>query len=142
MSPTIVSRKQAAELSTFSTFFEKAIYNRLVEFAEKHGILYHYQFGFRKYHSTSYALLIHLVNNIASAIDQHKQRRVFSQIFPKHSTLSTIKSYLPNGSIVVYTTWLCSGLKVTFLAASNLSNSIMLALQCKPSSVVSLKVRF
>ena len=72
MSPTIISQKQAAELSTFSTFFEKAMYNRLVEFAEKHGILYRYQFGFRKYHSTSYALLIHLVNNIASAIDQHK----------------------------------------------------------------------
>ena len=57
-------------------------------------------------------------------------------------TLSTIKSCLPNWSTMVSVTWLCSGLKATFLAASNLSNSIKLALQCKPSSVVSLKVRF
>ena len=57
-------------------------------------------------------------------------------------TLSTIKSCLPNWSTMVSVTWLCSGLKATFLAASNLSDSIKLALQCKPSSVVSLKVRF
>ena len=54
----------------------------------------------------------------------------------------TIKSCLPNWSTMVSVTWLCSGLKATFLVASILSNSIKLALQCKPSSVVSLKVRF
>ena len=47
------------------------MYNRLVEFAEKHDILYRCQFGFRKNHSTSHAL-IYLVNKIASAIDQHE----------------------------------------------------------------------
>ena len=57
-------------------------------------------------------------------------------------TPSTIKSCLPNWRTMVSVTWLCSGLKATFLAASNLSNSIKLALQCKPSSVVSLKARF
>ena len=45
----------------------------------------------------------------------------------------TIKSCLPNWSTMVSVTWLCSGLKATFLAASNLSDSIKLALQCKPS---------
>ena len=59
-------------LSNFSKFFEKVICNRSVEFAEKkNDILYRCQFGFRKNHSTSYAL-IHLVNKIASAIDQHE----------------------------------------------------------------------
>ena len=48
-----------------------------------------------------------------------KQRWMFSQIFPKHSTLLTIKSSLPNGSIIVSVTWLCSGSKATFLAAHN-----------------------
>ena len=57
-------------------------------------------------------------------------------------TFSTIKSCLPNWSTMVSVTRLCSGLKATFLVASILSNSIKLALQCKPSSVVSLKVRF
>ena len=47
------------------------MYNCLVEFAEKQDILYRCQFGFRKNHSTSHAL-IYLVNKIASAIDQHK----------------------------------------------------------------------
>ena len=48
-------------LSNFSKFFENVIYNRSVEFAEKHDILYRCHFGFRKNHSTSHAL-IHLVN--------------------------------------------------------------------------------
>ena len=38
---------------------------------QKQDILYRCQFGFRKNHSTSHAL-IHLVNKIASAIDQHE----------------------------------------------------------------------
>ena len=44
------------------------MYNRLVDFAERFNILYHNQFGFRKGYSTSHAL-VHLVNNISSAID-------------------------------------------------------------------------
>ena len=66
-----VNYRPISLLSNFSKFFEKVIYNRLVEFAEKHDILYRCQFGFRKNHSTSHAL-IHLVNKIASAIDQHE----------------------------------------------------------------------
>ena len=47
------------------------MYNRLVEFAETNEIFYLRQFGFRKNHSTSHAL-IHLLNKISSAIDQHQ----------------------------------------------------------------------
>ena len=43
---------------------------------------------------------------------------------------------------MVSVTWLCSGLKVTFLAASSLSNSIKLVLRCQQSSVVSIKILF
>ena len=66
----------------------------------------------------------------------------FSCLKIHNLTLSTIKSCLPNWSTMVSVTWLCSGLKATFHVASILSNSIKLALQCKPSSVVSLKVQF
>ena len=52
-------------------FFEKVMYKRIVEFAETNEILYLRQFGFRKNHSTSHAL-IHLLNKISSAIDQHE----------------------------------------------------------------------
>ena len=47
------------------------MYNRLVEFVETNEIFYLRQFGFRKNHSTSRAL-IHLLNKISSAIDQHE----------------------------------------------------------------------
>ena len=47
------------------------MYNRLTEFAEAYEILYCCQFGFRKNHSTSLAL-IHLINKISSPIDRHE----------------------------------------------------------------------
>ena len=47
------------------------MYNRLTEFAETFEILYCFQFGFRKNHSTSLAL-IHPINKISSAIDRHE----------------------------------------------------------------------
>ena len=55
-------------LTNFSKIFERVMYKRLITFVEHYEILYCYQFGFRKNHSTSMAL-IHLVNKITSAID-------------------------------------------------------------------------
>ena len=83
-----VNYRPISLLSNFSKFFEKVIYNRLVEFAEKHDILYRCQFGFRKNHSTSHAL-IHLVNKIASAIDQHETKvGVFLDLSKAFDTLN------------------------------------------------------
>ena len=58
-------------LSNFAKFFDKVSHNRLIEFLEQYEILYRHQFGFRKNHSTSHAL-IHLVNKIASSIDRNE----------------------------------------------------------------------
>ena len=58
-----VNYRPISLLPNFSKFFEKVMYNRLVEFAETNEILYLRQFGFRKNHSTSHAL-IHLLNKI------------------------------------------------------------------------------
>ena len=44
-------------LSFFSKIFEKTINNCLIKFKDKHDILYKYQFGFRKSHSTSHAII-------------------------------------------------------------------------------------
>ena len=66
-----VNYRPISLLPNFSKFFEKVMYNRLLEFAEKYDIFYLRQFGFRKNHSTSHAL-IHLLNKISSAIDQHE----------------------------------------------------------------------
>jgi hypothetical protein len=47
------------------------MHNRLVIFAEGFNILYYNQFGLRRGHSTSHAH-VHLINNIASAIDHNE----------------------------------------------------------------------
>ena len=55
-------------LPVFSKILERLIYNRLLSFINKHNILYKYQFGFRKGHSTNMALIL-LVDKIMSAVD-------------------------------------------------------------------------
>ena len=64
-----VNYRPISLLPVFSKFFEKVMYNRLVEFAETYEILFCCQFGFRKNRSTSLSL-IHLINKISSAIDK------------------------------------------------------------------------
>ena len=44
-------------LSVFNKLLEKIVFNRLYTFCEKHHILYKHQFGFRRNHSTSLALI-------------------------------------------------------------------------------------
>ena len=46
------------------------MYNRLTDFIEKHQLLYQYQFGFRKNHSTFMALVI-LLDKITAALLDH-----------------------------------------------------------------------
>ena len=56
-----VNYRPISLLPNFSKFFEKVMCN----------LLYCFQFGFRKNHSTSLAF-IHLINKISSAIDRHE----------------------------------------------------------------------
>jgi Reverse transcriptase (RNA-dependent DNA polymerase) len=55
-------------LSVFNKILEKIVYKRLFDFFLKHKILYKHQFGFRKNHSTSLALL-EIVDSCYSNID-------------------------------------------------------------------------
>ena len=55
-------------LSILSKIFEKAMYNRLIEFLENLKILYEKQFGFRKKHSTYMALMI-LIDKLIKCIE-------------------------------------------------------------------------
>ena len=50
-------------LSPINKIFEKILYSRLIKYIDKSNILYKYQFGFRKNHSTEHAL-IELVDQI------------------------------------------------------------------------------
>ena len=48
--------RPVSTLPIFGKIFEKIIYSRLYSFLTDHNILYNTQFGFRKHHSTSYAV--------------------------------------------------------------------------------------
>jgi hypothetical protein len=56
-------------LPIFSKLLERIVYNRITNYINKHNILFDNQYGFRKNHSTSLALL-HLYDKITSAIDR------------------------------------------------------------------------
>ena len=58
-------------LPAFSKILEKVVYNRLLKFLNKFNILSDNQYGFRKHHSTAYALT-HLYDKISSAIDNQE----------------------------------------------------------------------
>ena len=55
-------------LSFFSKIFEKLMYNIVNNFLYKNDIIYKYQFGFRKKHSTQHAIIT-LVDRITSSLD-------------------------------------------------------------------------
>ena len=58
-------------LPYFSKIYEKVIFNQIMNFIDNNIILYAIQFGFRKGHSCSHAI-ISLVDKIAKALDNGK----------------------------------------------------------------------
>ena len=58
-------------LPSFSKILEKLVYNRLIDYLSKYKIFSDNQFGFRKHHSTEYALAL-LYDKIFSAIDSNE----------------------------------------------------------------------
>ena len=67
-STEISNYRPISVLSFFSKIFEKVLYNHLINFIDKHNILYKFQFGFRKGHSTQQALIT-LVHKLTKALD-------------------------------------------------------------------------
>ena len=55
-------------LSMFDNLLEKLMFNILISFLEHNSILYNYQFGFRKNHCASFAL-IDVVDDIYQNLD-------------------------------------------------------------------------
>ena len=70
--PTSVNNyRPISILSPINKIFEKIIYSRLINFVDKNQLLYKYQYGFRKNHSTEHAL-IELVDQIRLNMDKKK----------------------------------------------------------------------
>ena len=58
-------------LSSINKIFEKILYARLIKYIDKFQLLYKYQFGFRKNHSTEHAL-IEITDQIRFAMDNNQ----------------------------------------------------------------------
>ena len=79
-------------LPYFSKIYERVIYNHIIDYIDDHTILYDKQFGFRKGHSTSHAIIT-LVEKVAKALDTGKMvvgvyldiRKAFDRV--RHHTL-------------------------------------------------------
>ena len=63
-----VNYRPVSVLPVFSKFLEKVIYKRLYSYLLKYNLLFDNQYGFRKSHSTSLAL-IHLYDKLSCASD-------------------------------------------------------------------------
>ena len=69
-SPSVYTNyRPVSVLTCFSKIFEILMYNRLISFVIKHDLLYKYQFGFRKNHSTVFAISI-LTDFISQALER------------------------------------------------------------------------
>ena len=79
-------------LPYFSKIYERVIYNHIIDYIDDNNTLYDKQFGFRKGHSTSHAIIT-LVEKVAKALDTGKMvvgvyldiRKVFDCV--RHHTL-------------------------------------------------------
>ena len=60
-----------AVLSSFGKVLEKLVCDQLISILEKHNILFEYQFGFRKGHSTEHAIL-ETIDSLKTALDQNR----------------------------------------------------------------------
>ena len=59
-----------ATLSPFSKALERFIYDQLIKYLDKHDVLFKYQFGFRKNHSTEQAIM-EITDNLKASIDSN-----------------------------------------------------------------------
>ena len=67
-SSQLTNYRPVSVLSSYSKILERIVYNRLINFINKHNILYKLQFGFRQKYDTSLAL-IYLVDKIVTALN-------------------------------------------------------------------------
>ena len=59
-----------ATLSPFSKALERVIYDQLVKYLDKHDVLFKYQFGFRKSHSTE-QVIMEITENLKVSVDSN-----------------------------------------------------------------------
>jgi len=110
-------------LNVFEKIREKLMYKRLYNYLSSNNALYDYQFGFRKYHSTSLAL-IDVLDDIYHQLDNGNiVIGIYLDVNRRHLILLIIVFYCPNSTITVFVEMLTTGLKVICMIDDNLFRS-------------------
>jgi hypothetical protein len=116
-------------LSIFDKLLEKLMCCRLMQYLQANNILYNYQFGFRKYHSTSLAL-IEVIDSIYEGIDQgSKVSGIYLDLQKAFDTVShdiLLDKLYNYGIRGIVQDWFCSYLnnRRQFTCVMNASSSI------------------
>ena len=84
---TFINYRPVSVVPAFSKILERVIYNRLMNYLNKHKILSDHQFGFRKHHSTEYALT-RLYDKISVAIDNEFTVGIFIDLSETFDTVN------------------------------------------------------
>jgi hypothetical protein len=96
-------------LPALSKIYERLIYNRILEFFDKHEIFSNNQFGFRNKYSTSHAINS-LVNQFQDSVENNQfMFGSFIDLSPALHTQYCIKVLLTNYINMVYEALLLSG---------------------------------
>ena len=88
-----ISIPQIIALSALTQIFEKLIHEQLVNYLERHSVLYQYQFGFRKGHSTAHAIA-EIADNLWKSIDNNMYTcEVFLDFSKAFDTVKKMEQY-------------------------------------------------
>ena len=105
-------------LSVFSKIFERLMYNRILNFVNRHKLFNKFQFGFRNNHSTFMALII-LIENLVNALDNGNVQWVYFCTSRKRLILWITAFYLINCIVMVYVVLRINGSSATCPIVSN-----------------------
>ena len=113
----LVNYRPVSVLPVFSKLLEKLMYDRMLSFINENNILHKLQFGFRKDHSTSIALML-LVDKISKALhDQEYVIGIFLDFCKAFDTVNhdiLLRKLYKYGIRGIAYDWICSYLQHRF----------------------------
>ena len=118
-------------LSTFTQIFDKLIHKQLINYIEKQKILFQFQFGFRKGHSTAEAIA-EITNMLRKAIDNNLYTCGVLLDFSK--AFDTVNHKILLGKLDAYGIrgYLWTGFKITFRIENSMWSWMGLSPKIRP----------